>query len=146
MLERELRRVGRQVSPGHFGGDPNIVGKTVRLNTKLFVVIGVTAPDFVGLGLQKMRVKDAWLPLMMRSEVSPQEQNWLDRRDCWLTLAGRVKPGRVSRGGGVGSHLFAGAPRGHGRSDDHVASRVRLAHQSYGIQENVFLGWRRCGY
>ena len=55
-----------------FGGDPNIVGKTLRLNTKPFVVIGVTAPDFIGLGLQKGGVKDAWLPLMMRSEVSPK--------------------------------------------------------------------------
>src|SRR5215510_12489989 len=80
-----------------FGGDPNIVGKTLRLNTKPFVVIGVTSPDFIGLGLQKGGVKDAWLPLMMRSEVSPQDQNWLEKRDCWLALAARLKPGRTSR-------------------------------------------------
>src|SRR5262252_9098706 len=80
-----------------FGGDPNIVGKTLRLNAKPFVVIGVTAPDFVGLGLQKGGVKDAWLPLMMRSEVSPQDQNWLEKRDCWLALAARLKPGRSSK-------------------------------------------------
>jgi putative ABC transport system permease protein len=80
-----------------FGGDPNIVGKTLRLNTKPFVVIGVTALDFIGLGLQKGGIKDAWLPLMMRSEVSPQDQNWLEKRDCWLALAGRVKPGRTSK-------------------------------------------------
>jgi predicted permease len=80
-----------------FGGDPNIVGKTLRINTRPFVVIGVTAPDFIGLGLQKGGVKDAWLPLMMRSEVSPQNQNWLDRRDWRLALAGRLKPGRTSK-------------------------------------------------
>ncbi len=79
----------------HFGGDPNIVGKTVPLNGKPFVVIGVTAPDFVGLGLQKLRVKDLWLPLMMRSEVSPQDQNWLARRDRWLSISGRLKPDRT---------------------------------------------------
>ena len=77
-------------------GDPNIVGKTVWLNSKPFVVIGVTAPDFVGLGLQKLGVKDLWLPMMMRSEVSPQDQKWLDKRDDWLRISGRLKPGRTS--------------------------------------------------
>lgn len=76
----------------HFGADPNIVGKTVWLNGKPFMVIGVTAPDFVGLGLKKLRVMDAWLPMMMRSEVSPQDQNWLDKRD--VRISGRLKPGR----------------------------------------------------
>ena len=91
-----------------FGGDPNIIGKTLRLNTKPFVVIGVTAPDFIGLGLQKGGVRDAWLPLMMRSEVSPQDQNWLDKRDCWLSLAGRVKPGRTSEEADAEMRLFWG--------------------------------------
>jgi predicted permease len=91
-----------------FGGDPNIIGKTLRLNTKLIVVIGVTAPDFIGLGLQKGGVKDAWLPLMMRSEVSPQDQNWVEKRDCWLALAGRVKPGRTSKEAGAEMMLLWG--------------------------------------
>jgi putative ABC transport system permease protein len=80
----------------NMAGDPNIVGKTVWLNSKPFVVIGVTAPDFVGLGLQKLGVKDLWLPMMMRSEVSPQDQKWLDKRDDWLRISGRLKPGRTT--------------------------------------------------
>jgi predicted permease len=91
-----------------FGGDPNIVGKTLRLNTKPFVAIGVTAPDFIGLGMDKGGVRDAWLPLMMRSEVSPQDQNWLEKRDCWLALAGRVKPGRTSEEAGAEIMLLWG--------------------------------------
>src|SRR5215813_6796297 len=80
----------------HFGGDPNIVGQTVQINTKPFVVIGVTAPDFVGRGLWKLRVRDVWLPMMMRSEVWPQSRDWLDSRDGWLSISGRLKPGRTS--------------------------------------------------
>jgi len=80
----------------NMAGDPNVVGKTVWLNNKPFVVIGVTAPDFVGLGLQKLRVKDLWLPMMMRSEVSPQDQKWTDKRDDWLRISGRLKPGRTA--------------------------------------------------
>ena len=79
----------------HLGGDSNIIGQTVRINTKPFVVIGVTSPDFVGLGLQKLRVKDAWLPMMMRSEVWPQNQNWLAKREDWLSMSGRLKPGQT---------------------------------------------------
>jgi macrolide transport system ATP-binding/permease protein len=78
----------------HLGADPNIVGKTLRLGSQSFVVIGVTAPDFVGLGLRKLRVSDLWLPMMMRSEA-PQGQNWLDRRDDRLRISGRLKPGRT---------------------------------------------------
>jgi predicted permease len=80
----------------HFGGDPNLVGQTVQINTKPFVVIGVTAPDFVGRGLWKLRVSDVWLPMMMRSEVWPQSRDWLGSRDGWLSISGRLKPGRTS--------------------------------------------------
>ncbi len=79
----------------HLSGDPNIIGKTATLNGKPFVVIGVTAPDFVGLGLKKMRIKDVWLPMMMKSEVSLQDQNWLDKDENWLCMSGRLKPGRT---------------------------------------------------
>jgi predicted permease len=78
------------------GGAPNIVGQTVRLNTKPFVVIGVTAPDFVGLGLRKLRVQDVWLPLLARAEVLPQSRDWLSARNGWLSLNGRLKPGRTA--------------------------------------------------
>src|SRR5262245_30545796 len=107
-----------------FGGDPNVVGKTLRLNAKPFVVIGVTAPDFIGLGLQKGGVKDAWLPLMMRSEVSPQDQNWLDKRDCFLALAGRIKPGRTSEEAGAEMALFWG--RLHPTEKINPNARTRL--------------------
>ncbi|MGH9937635.1 MAG: ABC transporter permease, partial [Blastocatellia bacterium] len=70
----------------HFGGDPNIVGQTARINTKPFVVIGVTTPDFVGLGLRKLRVRDVWLPMMMRSEVWPESRDWLSSRSGRLSI------------------------------------------------------------
>src|SRR5262249_25580542 len=108
-----------------FGGDPNLVGKTLRLNTKPFVVIGVTSPDFIGLGLQKGGVKDAWLPLMMRSEVSPQNQNWLENRDCWLALAGRVKPGRTSEEAGAEVMLLWGQLHPSEKINPNARARLR---------------------
>jgi len=79
---------------GRLGGDPNIVGKTVWLNGNALVVVGVTAPDFVGLGLRKLRVTDVWLPLMMRSEASLQAQVLSSKRGG-LTISGLLKPGRT---------------------------------------------------
>lgn len=87
--------LSHQFWQGRLGGDPSIIGQTVRINTKSFVVIGVTAPDFVGLGLRKLRVQDAWLPLMMRAEVSSQSRGWLGSRNGWLSITGRLKPGRT---------------------------------------------------
>src|SRR5499426_1594925 len=38
-----------------FGADPDILGRTVRLNSAPYVVIGVMAPDFIGFGVEKFR-------------------------------------------------------------------------------------------
>src|SRR6266508_3665431 len=80
---------------GRLGGDPNIVGKTLWVNGKALVVVGVMAPDFVGLGLRKLRVKDVWLPLMMRAEVSFRIQVLTSKREGRRTITGLLKPGRT---------------------------------------------------
>ena len=81
-----------------FGADPDILGRTVRLNSAPYVVIGVMTPDFIGFGVEKFRkprVPDVWLPLMM----APQEidaPHWSgDFGAERLTLRGRLEPGRT---------------------------------------------------
>src|SRR5688572_8027813 len=44
----------------HFGGDSEIVGKTMSLGAQTFTIIGVTAPGFTGVDLQPV---DLWAPL-----------------------------------------------------------------------------------
>ena len=82
-----------------FGGDPQIVGRSLLLNGKSFTVIGVTNPDFVGL---RYEMPDLWLPLAMRSamptvffeEIAPERRDWYGGREFqWLTLHARLKPG-----------------------------------------------------
>jgi MacB-like periplasmic core domain len=58
-----------------FGGDPKIIGQTLRLNGVAFVIISVAARGFIGLGFGKSSDSDAWAPLMMRREVSPQPRS-----------------------------------------------------------------------
>jgi putative ABC transport system permease protein len=92
----------------NLGGDLNIIGQTVLLNNRPFVVIGVMAPDFVGLGMRKLRSADCWLPNMLVSDLSPQEQNWLDDRDNNISMAGRLKPGRTAEEASAEMTLFSG--------------------------------------
>jgi macrolide transport system ATP-binding/permease protein len=81
-----------------FGGDPKIIGQTLQLNGVAFVIIGVAARDFIGLGFGKSSDSDAWAPLMMRGEVSPRlDRDWFSSREVQdLTIAGSLKPGRTS--------------------------------------------------
>ncbi len=81
-----------------FNADPNIVGKTIKLNGQAYTVVGVAAREFIGTGSV---VTQFWIPLMMRDQVH-LAGGWLHKR--WLTdrdanafaLTGRLKPG-VSR-------------------------------------------------
>ncbi len=74
----------------YFGGDPNIVGKTVQLNRGMFTVIGIAPPEFQGT-MSALRC-DFWAPLMMHEEVA--HFGSLDnRRDRWLHTQARLKPG-----------------------------------------------------
>ena len=84
-----------------FGGDPEIVGRTLLLNGQLFTIIGVTSPAFVGL---RYEMPDIWLPLMMRAsmatvyfeEVSTENRDWFNgQRFQWLTLHARLRPGKT---------------------------------------------------
>ena len=79
-----------------FDGDPNIVGKTIRMQSQPFTVVGVTAPEFVGTTIDN---PEFWVPLMMRDQITPlglgeNHKRWLTDRDADLfALLGRLKPG-----------------------------------------------------
>ncbi|HXI92458.1 MAG TPA: ABC transporter permease [Blastocatellia bacterium] len=83
-----------------FDGDPNIVGRTIRMQSQPFTVVGVTSPSFVGTTIDN---PEFWVPLMMRDQIVPlglgeNHKGWLTDRDADLfVLLGRLKPG-VARG------------------------------------------------
>jgi putative ABC transport system permease protein len=86
----------------HFSGDANILGRTIRLNGKPFVVIGVMARDFVGFSIKLEGPPDVWLPLMIRGEIQPNESSATS-----LYLCGRLKPGRTAEEAGAEITLLA---------------------------------------
>ena len=78
-----------------YGGDPSVVGRTVRLNGRPFTIIGVAEQRFTFFTPGKSR--DLWVPLeqrqFLRPRWSPKQE---DPASWWLVAVGRLKPG-VSR-------------------------------------------------
>ena len=65
-----------------FGSDPDIAGKTIKLNDKVYNIIGVTPADFVFPN----RRSEVWVPLTL----SPEDAN--NRGGHSLTVVARLKP------------------------------------------------------
>ena len=57
-----------------FNADPNIVGKTIKLNGQSHTIVGVTAHEFIGT---EPDTPQFWIPLMMRDQI-------LDRKSTRL--------------------------------------------------------------
>ena len=67
----------------HFGGDPNIVGKTITLNRKPFTVVGVMPADFN----YPYNGGEMWTPLVFDGDEQHNRQNH------YLRVIGLLKPG-----------------------------------------------------
>ena len=74
-----------------FGGDPNIVGRTIQLNDHPFSVIGVAPEGFFGtqIGLSF----DLWTPIMMLDQLTGQGQRLETRGSSWIDAKARLRPG-----------------------------------------------------
>src|SRR5208283_6819 len=79
-----------------FQSDPNIAGKSIRINGHPFMIVGVAPRGFIGTRLFTF-VPDVWVPLAMQQTIAPDYGNRREGRDNrWMELRGRLKPG-VSR-------------------------------------------------
>jgi predicted permease len=67
----------------HFGGDPRVIGTTVRLDDVAHTVVGVMPPSFQFPD----RSVEAWTSLAFR------DQDFEDRTDTFLEVVARLKPG-----------------------------------------------------
>ena len=76
--------LSHQLWERHFGSDPAVVGRTIRLNRENYTVIAVMPASFRLLGF----VTDLWTPLVF----SPADQTATARKDRSLYLFARMKP------------------------------------------------------
>lgn len=76
-----------------FQGDPNIVGKTIKINDHSLTVVGVAPHGFLGTQLFTF-VADVWVPAMMQQTIEPAYGNFLEgRSNRWISARARLKPG-----------------------------------------------------
>ncbi len=78
----------------NFQGDPNIAGKTMKINDRVFTIVGVAPKGFIGARLFSF-VPDVWVPTMMQKTFAPELDyfNPKDRANRWMTPWARLKPG-----------------------------------------------------
>lgn len=85
------------VSHGYWvahGSDPGLVGKTLRINSRSFQVVGIAPQHFTGTSV--MFSFDYWLPLgvyeMFYDPFANKKNLLTDRQNHGLMLVGRLKP------------------------------------------------------
>lgn len=74
-----------------FSSDRSIIGKTLVVNGHNLTVIGVAQPDFDGVELG--HTTKIFIPVMMKAQMTPFWDGMKDRRQRWVNVFGRLKPG-----------------------------------------------------
>jgi predicted permease len=74
-----------------FGGDPKIVDQTVRINDVLMTVTGVAPRGFFGVDVG--RITNIYVPLAMKTAITPTSDGYDDREYHFLHVIGRLRPG-----------------------------------------------------
>src|SRR3989449_1349583 len=72
-----------------FGGDPNVIGRTIQLNARPQTVVGVMPPDFrllIKVGSQSGKPADLWRPMVFVADAR-------DFGGRYLESIARLKPG-----------------------------------------------------
>jgi predicted permease len=72
-------------------GDPNVLGKKIKLGAVIYTIVGVAPPEFFGTVVGE--APQVWVPLAMVNLVPPFHGGYNDNFGKSLNLIGRLKPG-----------------------------------------------------
>ena len=81
-----------------FGGDPAVVGRSIRVNSVPVEVVGVTAPEFIGISKGGFFPQtDITLPLHAAQQLQPRwigvgQSVFTSERHFWVRLMARIPP------------------------------------------------------
>jgi predicted permease len=74
-----------------FGGNPGVLNGTIDVNHHPMTVVGVLSPPF--RGTDTSRPADIFVPLAMKTIVTPTWDRMDQREAAWLNIMARLKPG-----------------------------------------------------
>jgi len=77
----------------HYASDPDIAGKTIKLDRHLFTIIGVTPPWFTGLDVDT--AYDVAIPIGCEPILHTDRSALAARSWWWLRILGRLLPGET---------------------------------------------------
>ena len=82
------------------GGAPDVLGRAITVNGRALTVVGVAGKGFEGttLGVRPL----VFAPIGLRATLSAGFRGFEDRRDYWVYLFARLKPGVTRLQAGVG--------------------------------------------
>lgn len=86
--------ISYQLWQSRFKGDPQIIGKTQRLNSDVYTIVGVTPKDFYGTFVGW--AMNFWVPASMEENFEAGGYKLEDRGARWIESYAKLKPG-VSR-------------------------------------------------
>jgi macrolide transport system ATP-binding/permease protein len=125
-----LAMIGEGLWRRQFGADASTIGKKVTVNGHDFTIIGVLPAEWSGpraLGF----IPEVWIPLAMLDQVYPRNASRLmDRKDDFLFVLGRLKPGAQMATGAqslqtIGDRLN----REHRRAEDAITPHLIAANR-----------------
>jgi predicted permease len=76
-----------------FAADPDLIGKTIRINNQALTVVGIAPPEYSGI--TSGWATEIWVPTMMTPMLDPSRglRQLTSRGNRWVTMVGRLKPG-----------------------------------------------------
>jgi len=74
-----------------FGGDPAVIGKQILVRDHRLTIVGVAERRFEGV--QALFQAQIFVPMAMAAEMTDKKKPLEDRRQRWVQVFGRMKPG-----------------------------------------------------
>jgi predicted permease len=74
-----------------FGADPSVLNQSILVNGHPFTIVGVAQAGFHSVVMGDS--PGLFVPMMMKSEVMPGDNDLENRRSSWLNIVARLKPG-----------------------------------------------------
>jgi predicted permease len=116
--------LGHGIWQERFGGDPDIVGRTIELNRTACTVVGVAPEGFGGHYILRHPI-DLWAPLLQHPLLRTNADLLQDRENFWLLVLGRLRDGAtIAEADAALETIFARLSREHPESNQDRGARV----------------------